>query len=100
MLKTFNAAVREAIYATGRTFADISEDVGVSHETIYRSTSENNTRRLHPHNAANMVRYLSEEIQAKVERYQRAIERLYAIRDTLNEEYLAEYITKEGKNGV
>ena len=100
MLKNFNAAVREAIYATGRIFSDISEDVGVSHETMYRTTSENNTRRMHPYNAARLVRYLSEELQAKIERYQRSIERLHDIMDTLNEEYLAEYITKEGKNGV
>ena len=98
MVKKFNYAIRDAIFAIDRPFVDIAARVGVHRQRIYLITQNDcECHKMLRKNADAFMEYLNPELDNKIRQHVREVKRLKQIKDDLAESYTAIYIDKKKK---
>lgn len=98
MVKKFNYAIRDAIFAIDRPFVDIAARVGVHRQRIYLITQNDcKCHKMLRKNADSFMEYLNPELDNKIRQHVREVKRLKQIKDDLAESYTAIYIDKKKK---
>ena len=87
MLEDFIKALREAIFATGRSYIDIAGECKFSTMILYRLFGSGKVHKPLRRNATVLVEYLDNELDSIIRRHKSEIMRLRELKVAMKNEY-------------